>query len=85
MDPVTVSLSQAEQAIERSAKAQRLLPPPPSTRSGRAAAAIGDRLNGVRNSTRLMVEDHMVLAPLAALAMGILAGRLLHIALRRRT
>jgi hypothetical protein len=69
-------------AHERS-EGQMLLPAPPTTRSGRAAAALRDRWNTLRNDVRLIVEDHMIAAPVIGLAAGFLAGRLLNAALGR--
>ena len=62
---------------------QLLLPAPPTTRSGRAAIALRDRWNTLRNDMRLIVEDHMIAAPLIGLAAGFLAGRLLNAAMSR--
>jgi hypothetical protein len=53
------------------------------TRTGRAAAVVGDKWNALRNDLRLMVEDHMVATPIVALAAGFLAGRILHAAFSR--
>ncbi len=62
---------------------QLLLPAPPTTRSGRAAAALRDRWNTLRNDVRLIVEDHMIAAPVIGLTAGFFAGRLLNPALGR--
>lgn len=72
-----------EIAVEDSSGGQLLLPAPPKTRSGRAAAVVSDQWNSLRNDVRLMVEDHMFSAPLIALAAGFLAGRLVHAALSK--
>jgi hypothetical protein len=69
-------------AHERS-EGQLLLPAPPTTQSGRAAAALRDRWNTLRNDVRLVVEDHVISAPVIGLAAGFLAGRLLNAALGR--
>ena len=61
----------------------RLLPAPPAGRRGRAAIALADRWNRLRNDLRLTVEDHLVAAPLIALAGGLLAGCILRAAFLR--
>ena len=58
-----------------------MLPAPPATRSGRAARAVLDSWNRLRNDTRLLVEDHMITAPLVTLTAGFLAGCLLRVML----
>lgn len=74
--------TRGEIAVEHS-EGQLLLPAPPTTRSGRAATELRDRWNALRNDVRLIVEDHMIAAPIIGLVAGFLAGRLLNAALTR--
>ena len=72
-----------EVPVEHPPGRQLTLPARPVTRTGRAATVVGDRWNALRNDLRLMVEDHMVVTPIVALAGGFLAGRILHAAFSR--
>ena len=66
-----------ENASKQSVNDRLLLPAPPASPRGRAAVAVADRWNELRNDVRLTVEDHMFTTPLIALAGGFLAGRIL--------
>ena len=72
-------------ALKTPTNGQLLLPAPPATRSSRAATILHDRWNALRNDLRLVVEDHMVAAPIITLAAGFIAGRLLNAALTRHS
>ena len=75
--------TRGEIIAEHPAGGHLLLPAPATTRSGRAATVLKDRWDALHNDVRLIVEDHMIAAPIIGLVAGFLAGRLLNAALNR--